>query len=247
MRLLTFSVLRNYKLKSFFFTHPKRLYSGVIQSKLDVKSGDTSLVEISETWKAEEEPDLRAAVLRDMQVFPDFVTEEEEQSMLAELEPYLKRMRYEFDHWDNAIQGYRETEKSKWSPENQIILDRVKALAFAPGSGSGEPLPHAHVLDLAGAGHIKPHIDAVRFCGDVIAGVCLVSGAVMRLAHAQKPHLVLDALLARRALYIMKGCARYSFSHAVLGADESVWKGRKVQRLRRVAVICRSQPHPQNK
>lgn len=37
-----------------------------------------------------------------MQVIPEFVTKEEEAAMLAELDPQLKRMRYEFDHWDNV-------------------------------------------------------------------------------------------------------------------------------------------------
>lgn len=48
------------------------------------------------------EPELRKSVLQDMQVIPEFVTKEEEAAMLAELDPQLKRMRYEFDHWDNV-------------------------------------------------------------------------------------------------------------------------------------------------
>lgn len=65
-------------------------------------AGDPSFVEIAPSWPADEDPELRLAVLRDMQVLPDFVSEAEEASLLAELEPYLKRMRYEFDHWDNV-------------------------------------------------------------------------------------------------------------------------------------------------
>ena len=30
-------------------------------------------------------------------------------------------------------------------------------------------LPYVHVLDLAGDGHIKPHVDSARFCGDTVA------------------------------------------------------------------------------
>lgn len=37
-----------------------------------------------------------------MRVLPNFITEEEEASLLGEVEPQLKRMRYEFDHWDNV-------------------------------------------------------------------------------------------------------------------------------------------------
>lgn len=44
----------------------------------------------------------------------------------------------------------------------------------------------------------------MKFCGDTIAGLCLVSSAVMRLTHEARPHLALDALLQRRCLYIMR-------------------------------------------
>ncbi|XP_073947910.1 alpha-ketoglutarate-dependent dioxygenase alkB homolog 7, mitochondrial isoform X2 [Choristoneura fumiferana] len=180
-----------------------------------------------------------------MRVLPGFISEEEETALLAELEPVLKRMRYEFDHWDNAIQGYRETERSTWSVGNQAVLGRVRAAAFPEGGRDAELLPSAHVLDLAAAGHIRPHIDAVRFCGGVIAGLCLVSDAVMRLAHETHKHLALDALLQRRCLYIMSGVSRYEFTHAVLGGEDSVWRAQRVPRRRRVAVILRSRPPPQ--
>lgn len=37
-----------------------------------------------------------------VEVRPGFVTEEEEQALLRELEPGLKKKRYEFDHWDDV-------------------------------------------------------------------------------------------------------------------------------------------------
>lgn len=37
-----------------------------------------------------------------MQIFPDFISPEEEKSFVAELEPYLKRLRYESSHWDDV-------------------------------------------------------------------------------------------------------------------------------------------------
>ena len=32
----------------------------------------------------------------------DFVSKTEEDSLLREVEPYMKRLRYEYDHWDNV-------------------------------------------------------------------------------------------------------------------------------------------------
>lgn len=65
-------------------------------------TADPKLVEVHTSWPADEQPELRKATLQGMQVLPDFVSEAEEAALLAELEPVLKRMRYEFDHWDNV-------------------------------------------------------------------------------------------------------------------------------------------------
>lgn len=102
------------------------------------------------------------------------MTEPEEEALFAEVDPYMKRLRYEFDHWDDvslmqvyintfssrqqqAIHGFRETERQKWYPDNKKIIDRVNATAFI-----GSILPHIHVLDLADKGVIKPHVDSSR-------------------------------------------------------------------------------------
>jgi len=37
-----------------------------------------------------------------LRVYEDFVTEDEETSLFNEVEPYLKRLHYEFDHWDDV-------------------------------------------------------------------------------------------------------------------------------------------------
>lgn len=58
-----------------------------------------------------------------------------------------------------AIHGYRESEKSEWSNENQRVLSRIRQIAFEDPNKS---LVHVHVLDIAKDGYIKPHIDAVR-------------------------------------------------------------------------------------
>ncbi|CAK1552426.1 unnamed protein product [Leptosia nina] len=215
--------------------------SEVVQPKSDIQriAGDPRLIEFHSSWKPDEEDDLRRQMLKDMRVIPDFISEAEEISLLSEVEPQLKRMRYEFDHWDNAIEGYRETERKTWNEQNNVTLARLRAVAFENGA---ELLPHTHVLDLAPAGYIKPHVDAVRFCGDTIAGLCLLSSAVMRLMHENQPDFVLDALLARRCLYIMSGVARYQFNHAVLSNEQSMWRGGKLLKKRRIALICREHP-----
>ncbi|XP_028164637.1 alpha-ketoglutarate-dependent dioxygenase alkB homolog 7, mitochondrial-like [Ostrinia furnacalis] len=163
MCLLTLSRLGGFKIRPICYHISKTFSSDNVQAKINTQklSGDPSLIEVLPSWKADEEPELRAAVLRDMQVLPDFVSEAEEAALLAELEPALKRMRYEFDHWDNAVRFFQESEN-----------DSVACCG--------------------------------QFCGGVIAGLCLASDAVMRLRHAARDHLALDALIARRCLYVMR-------------------------------------------
>ncbi|XP_040172564.1 alpha-ketoglutarate-dependent dioxygenase alkB homolog 7, mitochondrial [Anopheles arabiensis] len=201
-------------------------------------------------WPAAE----RATFLADMRVLERFVDEPEEQSLLAEIEPYLKRLRYEFDHWDDAIHGYRETERKHWYPANRAILDRVVAVAF-----DGAAMPYVHVLDLAEEGVIKPHVDSVRYCGNTIAGISLLSDSVMRLVRtndeeqtnaeyrqifSQERHnkYWADILLPRRSLYVMRHTARYKFTHEILPRKESLFRDALIPKTRRISIICRNDP-----
>lgn len=77
-------------------------------------------------------------------VHKDFINENEEKLLDSEVLPILKRLRYEEDHWDAAILGYRETEKKDWNLENSKILQRVRETSFSNGSA----MPLVHVLDL---------------------------------------------------------------------------------------------------
>ncbi|XP_005081407.3 alpha-ketoglutarate-dependent dioxygenase alkB homolog 7, mitochondrial [Mesocricetus auratus] len=178
--------------------------------------------------------------LRDEAVVrPGFLSQAEEDTLTRELEPQLRRRRYEYDHWDAAIHGFRETEKSRWSDASQAILQRVQAAAFGPDQTL---LSLVHVLDLEPRGYIKPHVDSVKFCGSTIAGLSLLSPSVMKLVHTQEPEQWLELLLEPGSLYILRGSARYDFSHEILRDEESFFGERRVPRGRRISVICRSLP-----
>uniref|UniRef100_A0AAG5DVE0 Alpha-ketoglutarate-dependent dioxygenase AlkB-like domain-containing protein n=1 Tax=Anopheles atroparvus TaxID=41427 RepID=A0AAG5DVE0_ANOAO len=196
----------------------------------------------------------RKSFVGDMRVLENFMTEQEELSLLEEIEPYLKRLRYEFDHWDDAIHGYRETERKHWFPANRAILDRVVAVAF-----DGAAMPYVHVLDLAEDGVIKPHVDSVRYCGHTIAGISLLSDSVMRLVRTNNEEQTneeyrqifskdrdkkfwADVLLPRRSLYVMRHTARYDFTHEILAGEDSRFGERHIKKTRRVSIICRNDP-----
>ncbi|KAK6631298.1 hypothetical protein RUM44_005824 [Polyplax serrata] len=186
-------------------------------------------------------PDLKEKIqlASDMKVLDDFVTEDEENSLLQEVEPELKKLRYEIGHWDNAIKCYREREKLKWNSVNTRILENVKKIAFDHES---VPLKHVHVLDLEENGVILPHIDSIKFCGTTIAGISLLSDSVMRLVHDVNKSKIVDVFLRRRSLYIMTGVARYLYTHEILGTDNSRFRNEVVKKGRRISIICRNEP-----
>lgn len=190
-------------------------------------------------WIDASDPNTLSDLTDSFIVYNDFISEEEETSLMNELEPYMRRLRYERDHWDDAIHGYRETERRQWNAENNSILKRVSDIAFPPPTPK---LAYVHILDLEKSGVIKPHIDAVRFCGNTIAGLSLLSTAVMRLTYDEDESKRADILLSRRSLYIMRDNSRYLYKHAVLGENESVFNGQKIERDRRVSVIMRNEP-----
>lgn len=41
-------------------------------------------------------------IINTMKVLDNFLSEAEETSLMNELDPYMKKLRYEFDHWDNV-------------------------------------------------------------------------------------------------------------------------------------------------
>uniref|UniRef100_A0A1I8GSR6 2OG-FeII_Oxy_2 domain-containing protein n=1 Tax=Macrostomum lignano TaxID=282301 RepID=A0A1I8GSR6_9PLAT len=194
-----------------------------------------------EASDAATEQDIRSH----LSLFPQFISESEEAALMSELQPILRKLRYESAHWDDAIHNYRETERTVWSDANRALLQRVAETAGLTGKSQ---LEHVHVLDLAEDGHIRPHVDAVRFCGSIIAGLSLLSDCVMRftLATAEQSAWA-KVLLPRRSLYVMKDRLRYDYAHAVLGNDDANnCIGKQVVRKgRRVSVICRCQPDPE--
>lgn len=170
-----------------------------------------------------------------MRVVRAFVSADEEEQLLSEVNKHFRGKKYDYGHWDGYIRGYRETEKSRWSENNRLVFERLRQEAF----GDVDILPRVHVLDLAADGHIDPHIDSVKFCGSTIAGISLLSDSVMRLEGSEGR---CDVLLERGSLYVMTGKARYDFTHAILKDDESFFDGRHVARERRVSLICRLPP-----
>ncbi|CAK8675742.1 alpha-ketoglutarate-dependent dioxygenase alkB homolog 7, mitochondrial-like [Clavelina lepadiformis] len=186
-------------------------------------------------------PAAEAVAVKDLNIVEDFITEEEEKCLIKEIEPKWRRLKYQSGHWDNAIQDYRETEISKWSRQSDSIINRIRSVAF---KDSDLQKTLVHILDLSADGYIKPHVDSVKFCGGVIAGLSLLSPCIMKFVKEDEPNMWIKALLKQRSLYIMSNSIRYNYSHEVLKNKDSMINGEHITKDRRISIICRSEPSP---
>jgi len=48
------------------------------------------------------DPVVEKHVSENVRVYEDFISEDEESSLVDEVQPYLKRLKYEHDHWDDV-------------------------------------------------------------------------------------------------------------------------------------------------
>lgn len=64
---------------------------------------------------------------------------------------------FNINFYAQAIHGFRETERKQWYPKNRLIIQKIADIAF-----NKQIMPYIHVLDLAGDGIIKPHVDSSR-------------------------------------------------------------------------------------
>merc|ERR1712183_1166185 len=171
-------------------------------------------------------------------VYPEFITSVEESNIVMEVDPHLTRQVYEKDHWDDAIVGFRETERKNWNFLNTVTIDRMRETGFA--SSETRLLPYIHVLDLSEDGYIKPHIDSSRFCGDTVAVLSLLSDCILKFVHDKHEDYQVHCLVPRRSLYIMRGDSRYNYTHAILKNEDSYFNAQLIAKGRRISVICRN-------
>ena len=57
---------------------------------------------ITEGCSIEELEKVQDLVVGNLEICEEFVSEEEEGLLLKEVEPYLKRQKYQYDHWDDV-------------------------------------------------------------------------------------------------------------------------------------------------
>lgn len=58
--------------------------------------------------KFEEKADWKRELAESMLIYPNFISKEEEDSLMRELEPYISRLHYENSHWDDVSEYTRD-------------------------------------------------------------------------------------------------------------------------------------------
>ena len=80
-----------------------RYFTRYLSTKASDLSKDRSRISfITEGCSTEELEKVQDLVIGNLEICEDFVSEDEEGVLLKEVEPYLKRQKYQFDHWDDV-------------------------------------------------------------------------------------------------------------------------------------------------
>eukprot|EP01036_Dinobryon_divergens_P028314 gene28314-37245_t len=152
----------------------------------------------------------------DLQLLLNVINEKEESILVGYLSSLLSRKKYQGNHWDDVISEYKEIELQRKSatPDVLAIIDNIqnviaKSQEHAATKFRAEFM-QPHVIDLAGNGHIAPHVDSIKFSGDMIAGISLLSTRTMVLspegdpASSRDPVADIALRLPPRSLYVVQ-------------------------------------------
>ena len=145
------------------------------------------------------------------------------------------------------------------SPESCDLLERVRhQLQERHLSRPDFTWLPCHAIDLHKEGQLNAHVDSVRFSGDIVAGLSLLSPSIMRLRpdddgdvqtglveHCDEKQVQwVDLYLPPRSLYVLADAGRYHYSHQLLPSG-SVFSSQEdptpivVERDHRISIIFR--------
>eukprot|EP00577_Skeletonema_sp_RCC1716_P022291 CAMPEP_0113429616 /NCGR_PEP_ID=MMETSP0013_2-20120614/32539_1 /TAXON_ID=2843 ORGANISM="Skeletonema costatum, Strain 1716" /NCGR_SAMPLE_ID=MMETSP0013_2 /ASSEMBLY_ACC=CAM_ASM_000158 /LENGTH=216 /DNA_ID=CAMNT_0000318339 /DNA_START=51 /DNA_END=698 /DNA_ORIENTATION=+ /assembly_acc=CAM_ASM_000158 len=169
-------------------------------------------------------------------VYPGFLSDEEGQSLVKEVSKRMKRRRFEDGHWDSVISKYREIELAtphevdnestidvpQYAQTIQRTRDILKSYVSPQLTNHMKWLP-CHAIDLSKNGRLDAHVDSVKFSGEIVAGISLLSDSIMRLRPAKGEWIddasdessggYVDLYLPKLSLYCLHGMSRFHYSH----------------------------------
>jgi alkylated DNA repair protein alkB family protein 7 len=184
-------------------------------------------------------------------VYENFLTDEEGHSLVQDIRAKMKRRRYEKGHWDAVITDYKEAElitEDEFLETSRIALEKTRQHLLKNHLTPDAKWLPCHAIDLKQDGELKAHVDSVRFSGDMVAGLSLLSTSIMRLRPGSDvgrdpEEGYVDMLLPPLSLYVMTGVSRYQYAHELLptGSTFFAYDGTctVVERQQRLSIIFR--------
>jgi alkylated DNA repair dioxygenase AlkB len=170
----------------------------------------------------------------------NFLTEEEGEELLRHIdnEAWLSDLKRRVQHY-----GYKYDYKTR-KINNSMHLGALPSF-FSPiiarllAQGILATPPDQVIVNeyLPGQG-ISPHLDKVELFEDHIVSISLNSPCVMEFKH-KRTGAVHHQLLETCSLLLLKGPARYQWTHAIPARRKDEWLGESIVRKRRVSVTFR--------
>ncbi|KAF9993710.1 hypothetical protein BGZ79_001597 [Entomortierella chlamydospora] len=206
------------------------------------------------------DPKDHAQILQDFVLFPEYLSSKEHDMLVEAATKKLKRalgkqVRYEDGHFDGVITRYRECSASDWGsgvesvPKSsttdtkdrttpQEVMQSIKQQFFPSHWRWVAP----HILELeSGKGGIRPHVDHLDASGEVVAGLCLGSTAVMELIHQDDPKKQFRVLLPKGCFYFQRDSVRYNFKHGIpIQTEDHNFKGTVIPKEKRISIMLRN-------
>ena len=179
-----------------------------------------------------------------LQLLTDFVSEQQEQSILATLERFerddsLKRVTWHFgrryDYSDSLVVRKADV---------PAIPDEFKELGrklVEGGSFAEDPsqvIVNQYLASASRKDGIAAHRDRADCFGPVVATISLLESWVMRFTRGS--HESVDVVLPRFSCAILSGPARYDWQHGIQPRQYDRVGGVRVRRNRRVSVTFRT-------
>ncbi|KAF9952491.1 Alpha-ketoglutarate-dependent dioxygenase alkB 7, mitochondrial [Mortierella alpina] len=181
-----------------------------------------------------------------------------------------KQVRYEDGHFDGVITRYRECSATDWAgaafpapidKDKDIPLEAPLETASDSRQGQDRTSPSEvmqsikqeffppswkwvapHILELeAGKGGIKPHVDHLDASGEVVAGLCLGSDAVMELIYEDDAQKQFRVLLPKGCFYFQRDSVRYHYKHGIpIELEDHQFKGKVIPKEKRISIMLRN-------
>jgi alkylated DNA repair dioxygenase AlkB len=185
-------------------------------------------------------PPARPADVQGLTYLPNFLTEEEQAELLWEIDarPWLTELRRRVQHY-----GYKYDYKARSvdysmriGPLPEWALGVIRRLRER-GLITEEP-DQVIVNEYEPGQGIAAHVDCPPCFTETILSLSLGSPCVMDYKHKATRRLV-PVLVEPGSLIVMRGEARYDWTHGIAARKTDVYQGRTIVRGRRVSLTLR--------